>query len=269
MNTVSAANTQNGSSWYLLIVSFTALSQESACKKLYFSPICFSAVLLVQEKKLSVLSCCPSCSPVEAYTHPAGVPSQFLISRAGCQGSENQIKASHCMSHKCDGSTAADPDCRVRAIHDHLGLREVCSCLQDFQRNYYCSTATQCGDRFQYEESSFTQMWSEHYKARFWLVHAIRGWAGSWLNCCLILLFPTQGTCCPLRQCCSLYGPPRSLHQLLSQSICQPDWVSFLWYRMGNLTKPSCNCLLLCLGMCTMVLSNLGLKHRKVLLKGK
>lgn len=120
----------------------------------------------------------------------------------------------------------------------------VCSCLQDFQKNYYCSTATQCSGRFQHEQSSFTQIWSEHYKVRFWFMHWIRGWRGSWLNCCLILLFPTQSMCSPLKPCCSFCGPPKILYQLLSWSICKPDLVSFIWARTGNLTKPNCTCFL-------------------------
>lgn len=208
--------------------------------EIWFFPICSEHFLFrsfpgewLQEAVFfsNILFCSTTCSrkkavcafllpfPVEAYIHPAGVPNQFFISRADCQGSELPKKASHCMSHKCDGLTAAHPDCWARAIQEHLGLSGICSCLQDFQRNHYCSTATQCSDRFLYEESSFTQMWSEHCRVRFWLVLWIRGWPGSWLHCCLILLFSTQGMCSPLKQCCSPHGPPKSLHLLLSQSM--------------------------------------------------
>lgn len=212
------------------------------------------------------LSCCPSCSTGEAYTHPAGVPSQFLFSRADCQGSELPNK----------GLTLLKPqmwwlDCSISWLLDEsnpltswaerglllsAGFPEELLLLHSHTVQWQISI-------------SFTQILSEHYQVRFWLLHWIRSWTGPWLNCRLILLFPTQGTCSPLRQCCSLCGPPKSLYQLLSQSICEHHLVSFLWARAGNLTKSSCNCFLLCSELCMLVLSNLGLKHRKVLIKGK
>lgn len=124
MNTVTAANTQkSGSSQSALIISFTALSQESGCKKLYFSPICFTAVLLVQEKSVCAFVL-PSCPTVETYTQ-LGCPPSFSSARLTAWGQKYQGKASHCMSHKCDGLTAVYPDCQARAIQGHLGSAPV------------------------------------------------------------------------------------------------------------------------------------------------
>lgn len=74
------ANTQkSGSSQSVLNISFSGLSQESGCKKLYFSPIYFSAVLVVQEKSCL---CFPAAFPC-AILYPPSWGSQPIFHQQG------------------------------------------------------------------------------------------------------------------------------------------------------------------------------------------
>lgn len=179
-------------------------------------------------KKLCVVSCCSSCPTMEAYTQLGFPP---IFSSAGLTARVRSTKwrphtawatnwwldcsISWLPGESSPGASWAEwglllstrfPD-ELLLLHSHIVQWQISIWIE-----------------------FFTQTWSGHSKVRFWLVHWIRGWTGSWLNCCFILVFPTQGMCSPLKQCCSFWPTKKSV------SIAVPKHLS-VWFGKFSLSQ--------------------------------